>query len=45
MEYYSAIKKNDIMPWGGGFPGGSEVKNLPDKSGDPVLIPRPERSP
>ena len=28
-----------------GFPGGSEVKNLPAKSGDPVSIPGLARSP
>ena len=30
MEYYSAIKRNEI----GGFPGGAVVENLPANAGD-----------
>ena len=30
MEYYSAIKKNEIR----GFPGGAVVENLPANAGD-----------
>ena len=30
MEYYSAIKRNEI----GGFPGGTVVKNPPVSAGD-----------
>ena len=40
MEYYSVMKKNEVM----GFPGGSVVKNPPVSAGDMGSIPGPRGS-
>ena len=44
MEYYSAIKKNNLMLFAG-FPGGSDGKEYTCNAGDPDLIPGSEKSP
>ena len=40
MEYYSAVKGNEIE----GFPGGAVVKNLPANAGETGSSPGPGRS-
>ena len=35
-------KEKDKEKWGGAFPGGPVVKNLPSNAGDEGLIPRGE---
>ena len=44
MEYYSAIKKKNLMLFEG-FPGGSDGKESACSAGDPGLIPGSENPP